>query len=189
MSNIFGLEGGYESKVSTKSDRGNLRPRLNSSVMVPKYLLWRMIPQGLVVYSLRRSHLATALSMGPGGRTLSWTWIGRSRNCGERAAIVVRTQIPRKWACSRRRNITITLKGFRLILILEDVLAKLIVTCTLHRSRQGRSGLVEGYITSFDDPVSLKNKNTIASRLKSIAMKKPPSEQSICNQKHAGGTL
>ena len=102
---------------------------------------------------------------------MSWTWIGRSRSCGERAAIIVRTQIPRKWACSRRRDTTITLKGFRLIFILEDVLAKLIVTCTLHKGRQGRGGLVEGYITSFDDPVSLKNKNTIASRLKSIAKK------------------
>jgi hypothetical protein len=109
--------------------------------------------------------------MGPGGRTLSWTWIGRSRSCGERAAIVVRTRIPRKWACSQRRDTTITLKGLRLILILEDVLAKLIVTYILHRSRQRRSGLVEGYISSFDDPVSLKNKNTIASRLKSIAKK------------------
>ena len=109
--------------------------------------------------------------MGPGGRTLSWMWIGRSRSCGERTAIVVRTRLSRKWACSQRRDTTITLKGLRLILILKDVLAKLIITCTLQISRPRRSGLVEGYITSFDDPVSLKNKNMIASRLKSIAKK------------------
>jgi hypothetical protein len=61
-----------------------------------------------------------------------------------------------------------------MLLLLKDLLAKLIITCTLKNKLTTWLCLVEGYLRSLHDLVSFKIEHTICSRMRCI-MKKIPS--------------
>jgi hypothetical protein len=55
-----------------------------------------------------------------------------------------------------------------MLLLLENLLAKLIITCTLKDKLTTWLCLVEGYLTSLHDLVSFKIEHTICSRMRCI---------------------
>jgi hypothetical protein len=60
----------------------------------------------------------------------------------------------------------------KFMLLLEDLLAKLIITCTLKNKLTMWLCLVEGYLASLHDLVSFKIKHTICSRVRCITKEK-----------------
>jgi hypothetical protein len=55
-----------------------------------------------------------------------------------------------------------------MLLLLKDLLAKLIITCTLKDKLTRWMCLVEGYLASLQDLVSFKIEHTICSRMRCI---------------------
>jgi hypothetical protein len=55
-----------------------------------------------------------------------------------------------------------------MLVLLKDLLAKLIITCTLKDKLATWMCLVEGYLTSLHDLVSFKIEHTICSRMRCI---------------------
>jgi hypothetical protein len=60
-----------------------------------------------------------------------------------------------------------------ILLILKDLLANFIVTCTLKDRRIAWLCLVEGNLSSFHDYISVKVENTKCSRMTSITQENP----------------
>jgi hypothetical protein len=58
-----------------------------------------------------------------------------------------------------------------MLLLLKDLLAKLIITCTLKDKLTTWLCLVEGYLASLHDLVSFKIEHTICSRMRCITKK------------------
>jgi hypothetical protein len=75
---------------------------------------------------------------------------------------------------------TIFIVSMFMLLLLKDLLAKFIITCTLKDKLTTSLCLVEGYLASLHDLVSFKNEHTICSRMRCIT-KKIPSTDLISN--------
>jgi hypothetical protein len=69
---------------------------------------------------------------------------------------------------SRGHRISIFIVSMFMLLLLKDLLAKLIITCTLKDKLTTWLCLVEGYLSSLHDFVSFKIEHTICSRLRCI---------------------
>jgi hypothetical protein len=69
---------------------------------------------------------------------------------------------------SRRRHTAIFTVPMFMLLLLKDLLAKVIITCTLKDKITTWLCLVEGYLTSLHDLVSFKIEHTICSRMRCI---------------------
>jgi hypothetical protein len=69
---------------------------------------------------------------------------------------------------SRGHHTTIFTISMFMLLLLKDVLAKFIITCTLKDTLTTWLCLVDGYLTSPNDLVSFKIKHTIGSRVRFI---------------------
>jgi hypothetical protein len=63
-----------------------------------------------------------------------------------------------------------------MLLLLKDLLAKLIITCTLKDKLTTWLCLVEGYLASLHDLVSFKIEHTICSRMRCITKKIPSTD-------------
>jgi hypothetical protein len=68
--------------------------------------------------------------------------------------------------------ITIILSS-TILLVLKDLLANFVVTCTLKDKRIACLGLVEGNLASLHDYVSIKVEHTKCSRMTSITQENP----------------
>jgi hypothetical protein len=66
---------------------------------------------------------------------------------------------------SRRHRTAILIITMFMLLLLKDLLAKLIITCTLKDKLTTWLCLVEGYLESLHDLVSFKIEHTICSRM------------------------
>jgi hypothetical protein len=69
---------------------------------------------------------------------------------------------------SQRHRTTIFIFSMFMLLLLKDLLAKLIITCTLKDKLTTWLCLIEGYLASLHDLVSFKNEHTICSRMRCI---------------------
>jgi hypothetical protein len=69
---------------------------------------------------------------------------------------------------SRGHHTAIFIVSMFMLLLLKDLLAKLIITCTLKDQLTTWLCLVEGYLASLHDLVSFKIKHTICSRMRCI---------------------
>jgi hypothetical protein len=69
---------------------------------------------------------------------------------------------------SRGHHTVIFIVSMFLLLLLKDLLAKFIITCTLKDKLAMWSCLVEGYLASLHDLVSFKIEHTICSRVRCI---------------------
>jgi hypothetical protein len=69
---------------------------------------------------------------------------------------------------SRGHSTTIFIVSMFMLLLLKDLLAKLIITCTLKNKLTTWMCLVEGYLASLHDLVSFKIEHTICSRMRCI---------------------
>jgi hypothetical protein len=69
---------------------------------------------------------------------------------------------------SRGHHTAIFIVPMFILLLLKDLLAKLIITCTLKDKLATWLCLVEGYLTSLHDLVSFKIEHTICSRMRFI---------------------
>jgi hypothetical protein len=69
---------------------------------------------------------------------------------------------------SRGHHTTIFIITMFMLLLLKDLLAKLIITCTLKDKLTTWLCLVEGYLASLHDLVSFKIEHTICSRMRCI---------------------
>jgi hypothetical protein len=69
---------------------------------------------------------------------------------------------------SRGYRTTIFIVSMFMLLLLKDLLAKLIITCTLKHKLTTWLCLVEGYLASLHDLVSFKIEHTICSRMRCI---------------------
>jgi hypothetical protein len=69
---------------------------------------------------------------------------------------------------SRGQHTAIFIISKFMLLLLKDLLAKLIITCTLKDKLTTWLCLVEGYLASLPDLVSLKIENMICSRMRCI---------------------
>jgi hypothetical protein len=67
---------------------------------------------------------------------------------------------------SRGRHTAIFIISKFMLLLLKDLLAKLIITCTLKDKLTTWLCLVEGYLASLHDLVSFKIEHTICSRIR-----------------------
>jgi hypothetical protein len=74
---------------------------------------------------------------------------------------------------SRGHHTTIFIISKFMLLLLKDLLAKFIITCTLKDKLTTWPCLVEGYLTSLHDLVSFKIEHTICSRMRCITKKIP----------------
>jgi hypothetical protein len=63
-----------------------------------------------------------------------------------------------------------------MLLLLKDLLAKLIINCTLKDKLTTWLCLVEGYLSSLHDLVSFKIEHTICSRMRCITKKIPSTD-------------
>jgi hypothetical protein len=70
---------------------------------------------------------------------------------------------------SRGHHTTIFIVSMFVLLLLEDILAKFIITCTLKDKLTTWLCLVEGYLASLHDLVSFKIEHTICSRVRCIS--------------------
>jgi hypothetical protein len=66
-----------------------------------------------------------------------------------------------------------------ILLLFKDVLGHLFITCTLKTKRGTWHCLVEGYLASLHDFVSLKVKHPIGSRMVSISKENPITRPSL----------
>jgi hypothetical protein len=66
---------------------------------------------------------------------------------------------------SRGRHTAVFIISKFMLLLLKDLLAKLIITCTLKDKMTTWLCLVEGYLASLHDLVSFKIEHTICSRM------------------------
>jgi hypothetical protein len=73
-----------------------------------------------------------------------------------------------RYMFSHRHHTTIFNISMFMLLLLNDLLAKFIVTCTLKDKLTMWLCLVEGYLTSLHDLVSFKIEHTICSRVRCI---------------------
>jgi hypothetical protein len=69
---------------------------------------------------------------------------------------------------SRGHHTTIFIVSMFMLLVLKDLLAKFIITCTLKDKLTTWLCLVEGYLASLHDFVSFKIEHTICSRVRCI---------------------
>jgi hypothetical protein len=69
---------------------------------------------------------------------------------------------------SRGHHTAIFIVSMFMLLLLRDLLAKFIITCTLKDKLTAWLCLVEGYLASFHDLVSFKIEHTICSRVRCI---------------------
>jgi hypothetical protein len=69
---------------------------------------------------------------------------------------------------SRGHHTAIFIISMFMLLLLKDLLAKLIITCTLKDKMTTWLCLVEGYLASLHDLVSFKIEHTICSRMRCI---------------------
>jgi hypothetical protein len=69
---------------------------------------------------------------------------------------------------SRGHHTAIFIASIFMLLLLKDILAKLIITCTLKDKLTTWLCLVKGYLASLHDLVSLKIEHTICSRMRCI---------------------
>jgi hypothetical protein len=69
---------------------------------------------------------------------------------------------------SRGHHTTIFIISVFMLLLLKDLLAKFIITCTLKDKLTMWLCLVEGYLASLHDLVSIKIEHTICSRMSCI---------------------
>jgi hypothetical protein len=69
---------------------------------------------------------------------------------------------------SRGHHTTIFIVSIFMILLLKDLLAKLIITCTLKDKLTTWLCLVEGFLASLHDLVSFKIEHTICSRMRCL---------------------
>jgi hypothetical protein len=69
---------------------------------------------------------------------------------------------------SRGHHIAIFIVSMFMLLLLKDLLAKLIITCTLKDKLTTWLCLVEGYLASLHNLVSFKIEHTICSRMRCI---------------------
>jgi hypothetical protein len=69
---------------------------------------------------------------------------------------------------SRGNHSTIFIISMFMLLLVKDLLAEFIVTCTLKNKLTMWSCLVEGHLASFHDLVSFKIEHTICSRMRCI---------------------
>jgi hypothetical protein len=69
---------------------------------------------------------------------------------------------------SRRHHTAIFIISRFMLLLLKDLLSKFIITCTLKDKLTTWLCLVEGYLASLHDLVSLKIEHTICSRVRCI---------------------
>jgi hypothetical protein len=69
---------------------------------------------------------------------------------------------------SRGHHTAIFIVSMFMLLLLKDLLAKLIITCTLKDKLTTWLCLVEGYLASLHDLVSFKIEHTICSRMRCI---------------------
>jgi hypothetical protein len=69
---------------------------------------------------------------------------------------------------SRGHHTAIFIVSMFMLLLLKDLLAKLIITCTLKEKLTMWLCLVEGYLASLHDLVSFKIEHTICSRMRFI---------------------
>jgi hypothetical protein len=69
---------------------------------------------------------------------------------------------------SRGHHTAIFIISMFILLLLKDLLAKLIITCTLKDKMTTWLCLVEGYLASLHDLVSFKIEHTICSRMRCI---------------------
>jgi hypothetical protein len=69
---------------------------------------------------------------------------------------------------SRGHHTAIFIISMFMLLLLRDLLAKFIITCTLKDKLTAWLCLVEGYLASFHDLVSFKIEHTICSRVRCI---------------------
>jgi hypothetical protein len=69
---------------------------------------------------------------------------------------------------SRGHHTVILIITLFMLLLLKDLLAKLIITCTLKDKLTTWLCLVEGYLASLHDLVSFENEHTICSRMRCI---------------------
>jgi hypothetical protein len=69
---------------------------------------------------------------------------------------------------SRGQHIAIFIVSMFMLLLLKDLLAKLIITCTLKDKLTTWLCLVEGYLASLHDLVSFKIEHKICSRMRCI---------------------
>jgi hypothetical protein len=69
---------------------------------------------------------------------------------------------------SRGHHTAIFIISRFMLLLLKDLLAKLIITCTLKDKLTTWLCLIEGYLTSLHDLVSFKIEHTICSRMRGI---------------------
>jgi hypothetical protein len=69
---------------------------------------------------------------------------------------------------SRGHHTTIFIVSMFMLLLLKDLLAKLIITCTIKDKLTTWLCLVEGYLASLHDLVSFKIEHTICSRMRCI---------------------
>jgi hypothetical protein len=73
---------------------------------------------------------------------------------------------------SRGHRTAIFIVSMFMLLHLKDLLAKLIITCTLKDRLTTWLCLVEGYLASLHDLVSFKIEHTICSRMRCITKEK-----------------
>jgi hypothetical protein len=72
---------------------------------------------------------------------------------------------------SRGHGTAIFIVSMFMLLLLKDLLAKLIITCTLKDKLTTWLCLIEGYLESLHDLVSFKIEHTVCSRMRCITKK------------------
>jgi hypothetical protein len=77
---------------------------------------------------------------------------------------------------SRGHHTTIFVISKFMLLLLKDLLAKIIITCTLKDKLTMWLWLVEGYLASLHDLVTFKIEHTICSRMRCITKEKPSTD-------------
>jgi hypothetical protein len=77
---------------------------------------------------------------------------------------------------SRGHHTAIFIVSMFMLLLLKDLLAKLIITCTLKDKLTTWLCLVEGYLASLHDLVSFKIEHTICSRMRCITKEMPSTD-------------
>jgi hypothetical protein len=86
---------------------------------------------------------------------------------------------------SRGHRTTIFIVSMFMLLLLKDLLAKLIITCTLKDKLTTWLYLVVGYLASLHDLVSLKIEHTICSKMRCITNENTIDKLRGPNQKSA----
>jgi hypothetical protein len=77
---------------------------------------------------------------------------------------------------SRGHHTAIFIVSMFMLLLLKDLLAKFIITCTLKDKLTTWLCLVEGYLSSLPDLVSFKIEQTICSRVRCITKEIPSTD-------------